>query len=98
MDGFEKELETIIVMGEARQSLDSLCRVYRQSVLEDEDFKHLPLEGKQFAMAESLTKGFFAVVRKLGFSDDRIVSGMMANFMLPLMTAIHELVTKDGEK
>lgn len=98
MDRFERELEQIIVMGGAKLNLESLCKIYRENVIEDKTLSGVSLETKQFAMAESLTKGFLAVVRKLDFPDEKITLGMMENFMLPLMAAIHELVTKEDGK
>lgn len=58
MDRLEKELEQIIVMEDAGLSLRSLCRIYKETVLDDESMKDIPLEAKQFAVAESLTKGY----------------------------------------
>lgn len=98
MDRFERELEQIIVMGDAKLNLESLCKIYRENVIEDKTLSGVSLEAKQFAMAESLTKGFLAVVRKLDFPDEKVTFGMMVNFMLPLVAALHELVTKGDGK
>lgn len=98
MDGFERELEQIIVMGDAKSSLESLCKIYRESVLEDKSLSQVPLEAKQFAMAESLTRGFLTVVRRMEFPEERVVSGLMTNFMLPLVAALHDIVTGQNER
>ena len=47
MDRLEKELEQIIVMEDAGLSLRSLCRIYKETVLDDESMKDIPLEAKQ---------------------------------------------------
>lgn len=98
MDGFERELEQIIVMGDARLNLESLCKIYRESVLDDKSLSDVPLEAKQFAMAESLTRGFLAVVRKMEFPEERVISGLMTNFMLPLVAALHDIVIGEPDR
>ena len=92
MDRLEKELEQIIVMEDAGLSLRSLCRIYKETVLDDESMKDIPLEAKQFSVAESLT------ARKFGFNDEKFMSGLMSNFMLPLVAALHYIVTRNGER
>ncbi|MBO5531531.1 MAG: hypothetical protein J5977_03625 [Fibrobacter sp.] len=98
MDRLEKELEQIIVMEDAGLSLRSLCRIYKEAVLDDESMKDIPLEAKQFAVAESLAKGYCGIARKFGFNEEKFLSGLMSNFMLPLVAALHYIVTRNGER
>jgi hypothetical protein len=85
-------------MEDAGLSLRSLCRIYKETVLDDESMKDIPLEAKQFAVAESLTKGYCGIARKFGFNDEKFMSGLMSNFMLPLVAALHYIVTRNGER
>lgn len=98
MDDFDKEICSIIAMVDANNRLECLRKVYRETVLEDGEGKNIPLEQKQFAVAESLTKGYLEAAFRLGVPVERLLNGLMINFTLPFVAAIHKLETKEGEE
>lgn len=97
MEEIDKQVEYIIVMGEAQQRLKTLCRIYREIVLEDETMDSVPLEAKQFASAESLARSFMEIARRFNYPQEKVLQGLMENFVLPLMVAVHGIAVKDFE-